>query len=625
MTAQRHVRRFAVTVLVVLLPLLGVVATPAAGATPAAAVPRAAAALKTGMIIGDSISQGYEGDYTWRYRLWQHLNRNNAQLDWVGPWTGTNRMPATPQTGEVHYHDGAYRDGVTFDSAHYSEWGRKMTDAQAAIAGVAPADLDYALVELGFNDLGWWAQDAAGLLTQTGNFIRNLRSKAPNVTILLANVPIRDHLPNNPDLEATIDRYDAALPNLVAQLQSSASPIRLVNLRDNYNNHPPGGDGYDGLHPSPTGEFKIAQQFANALSAVGVGSPMASSEFENPPLLRPNPPSSVQATASPAGIQLTWPHVFGAAAYQLYQEDLTEGGGPKPLPFPVVADSWHVTGLKRGHRYDFEVKSLRGSWSSGGVFSNAVTNNPTTSDGPTSFTVQPSSNSIFISWATPTDPYASTISGYNVYYNDETGNGEVKQVHVADRRTSTTLTGLVSGHRYALAVAAVNPSGEGMLQGAPAAIPGGGTPAVVTGVRATVVDQNNARVSWNAVPGAAGYWIWQSGPTAGAPYERLPLPVTATTVTAGFLAGSSNYSFCIEAVNGTLSSGRSAPVRVTPATGRGDASAPVKDSVRMPRAGSPVPVDPGLLAAIERQAVRRVTTANPAGEFPPGIAQYPSR
>jgi len=33
----------------------------------------AAAALRV-LIVGDSITQGHEGDYTWRYRIWQWFN-----------------------------------------------------------------------------------------------------------------------------------------------------------------------------------------------------------------------------------------------------------------------------------------------------------------------------------------------------------------------------------------------------------------------------------------------------------------------------------------------------------------------------------------------------------------------
>lgn len=41
------------------------------------------------MIVGDSISQGHEGDWTWRYRLWQWVNAQGVPVDFVGPYAGT--------------------------------------------------------------------------------------------------------------------------------------------------------------------------------------------------------------------------------------------------------------------------------------------------------------------------------------------------------------------------------------------------------------------------------------------------------------------------------------------------------------------------------------------------------
>src|SRR5262245_36097935 len=50
--------------------------------------PATAAATTTKvMIVGDSISQGSAGDFTWRYRLWKHLAPRVTGLDFVGPRT----------------------------------------------------------------------------------------------------------------------------------------------------------------------------------------------------------------------------------------------------------------------------------------------------------------------------------------------------------------------------------------------------------------------------------------------------------------------------------------------------------------------------------------------------------
>lgn len=32
------------------------------------------------MVVGDSITQGHEGDWTWRYRLWQWFNDQGVEV-----------------------------------------------------------------------------------------------------------------------------------------------------------------------------------------------------------------------------------------------------------------------------------------------------------------------------------------------------------------------------------------------------------------------------------------------------------------------------------------------------------------------------------------------------------------
>jgi hypothetical protein len=41
------------------------------------------------MVVGDSISQGFEGDFTWRYRLWEWFSSQGLAVDFVGPFIGT--------------------------------------------------------------------------------------------------------------------------------------------------------------------------------------------------------------------------------------------------------------------------------------------------------------------------------------------------------------------------------------------------------------------------------------------------------------------------------------------------------------------------------------------------------
>jgi hypothetical protein len=53
------------------------------------------------MVVGDSISQGGEGDRTWRYRLWEWFKVQDVVVDFVGPFLGTRPQAIAKDAGEV--------------------------------------------------------------------------------------------------------------------------------------------------------------------------------------------------------------------------------------------------------------------------------------------------------------------------------------------------------------------------------------------------------------------------------------------------------------------------------------------------------------------------------------------
>jgi hypothetical protein len=38
------------------------------------------------MIVGDSMTQGAQGDWTWRYRIWEWFQDQSIAVDFVGPY-----------------------------------------------------------------------------------------------------------------------------------------------------------------------------------------------------------------------------------------------------------------------------------------------------------------------------------------------------------------------------------------------------------------------------------------------------------------------------------------------------------------------------------------------------------
>jgi lysophospholipase L1-like esterase len=54
---------------------------------------------------------------------------------------------------------------------------------------VAQYQPDYLLVELGFNDVGWFISDAVGTLQSMSTFISNARAAKPDIAFAIANIP----------------------------------------------------------------------------------------------------------------------------------------------------------------------------------------------------------------------------------------------------------------------------------------------------------------------------------------------------------------------------------------------------------------------------------------------------
>ncbi|NYD59001.1 lysophospholipase L1-like esterase [Nocardioides marinisabuli] len=321
------------------------------------------------MVVGDSISQGLEGDYTWRYRLKKHLTNSGVTSEFVGPWTGTTKLPAAypagwPDVSPAPVHTGAYRPGVSFsDSQHLAQWGWQMAQAKWEIASnVSTYTPDYLLVELGFNDLAWGVSDPAGTVSSLRELIKNARAAKPNIRILVANVPQRSALASQPALPEKILQYNSLLPSALSSLSTSTSPVQLVNLASAYDQSI---DSYDGLHPNVRGEAVIAKAFADRLRGdFGVGNYYGAVPSSLPADLTPAAPETVSVARSGRKLVVSWPHVFGAGGYTLYSRDVTLGESFKAYPYPVGADSWTEKMVPAGHTIAFAVKTERGTYAS---------------------------------------------------------------------------------------------------------------------------------------------------------------------------------------------------------------------------------------------------------------------
>ncbi|KAH7021126.1 SGNH hydrolase-type esterase domain-containing protein [Microdochium trichocladiopsis] len=229
------------------------------------------------MILGDSITHGANGDWTWRYRLWQWLHYNTTlSPEFVGPFKGTFLDDGDPNTEfdtSGKYHAGT--DGVflTTSSGHAAYWGRALAQSKDTVSQwTRDHQPEYLLVMLGFNDLGWFVTDVAGALANTQKFIEEARRAKPDVKFFFANIVDRAFLGGREDLVKNTKEYNQRLPGLLQSMASSRSFVKLVDVNTAYECRPEGcPDAYDGLHPNPHGEYDIALAFSVAMVQAGFG------------------------------------------------------------------------------------------------------------------------------------------------------------------------------------------------------------------------------------------------------------------------------------------------------------------------------------------------------------------
>lgn len=93
-----------------------------------------------GLVVGDSISQGSAGDWTWRYRLAKHLQTVGVDADLVGTWDSLYDV--------VHGTWGSegYLD-PDFDRDHAVVWGGSYRDVGASIGDLVAETRPHVVID----------------------------------------------------------------------------------------------------------------------------------------------------------------------------------------------------------------------------------------------------------------------------------------------------------------------------------------------------------------------------------------------------------------------------------------------------------------------------------------------
>lgn len=149
--------------------------------------------------------------------------------------------------------------GKKFDPDNEGHWGWRadeiLRDMDKWLANYTP---DMVLFHIGTNDC-IQNQDVNSTVSELTQIVTKLRNDNKNVVIFMATL-----IPCNASAQAStnVNNLNTKIKTLAGQLSTQQSPIVLVDQ----NSGIVSSDQYDGIHPGPTGEEKMAQKWFDAIS-----------------------------------------------------------------------------------------------------------------------------------------------------------------------------------------------------------------------------------------------------------------------------------------------------------------------------------------------------------------------
>lgn len=314
------------------------------------------------MIVGDSVTQGSSGDYTWQFRLYEHLLADGVRPTMVGPygWLFNNVTGAAKSYSYADPH---------FEHANDAKWGMALFLEKDVIRHkVATYRPDYLLVLLGLNDLFWHGFSQPVMAENLVSFIAAARAARSHIRLVFGLVPPSIH-EKNPAFAASVASFNKTIVSTARHLSTAASPIAVARDGAGIN---VAADLWDGTHPNANGEVRIAAGFADALASrfhLGHAYPKPYPVLPTGPLVHPK--LTLRPSHTSGQIVLSWTLAPGAGSYFVYLEDVTQGATKftrLPFPLPAAKDPWTAGLLNSGDTYTFKVQGCKGA--DCGAFSN---------------------------------------------------------------------------------------------------------------------------------------------------------------------------------------------------------------------------------------------------------------
>ncbi|KAK5661605.1 hypothetical protein OQA88_9705 [Cercophora sp. LCS_1] len=189
------------------------------------------------MPLGDSIT-----DYgCWRAWLWERFQNEGYDVDLVG--------------GE---RAGENCRGLDFDRDHEGHPGYMAVDIVAKkqlVDWLKKNPADVVTMHLGTNDIFRGNKKTGEILEAYTTLVDVMRGSNPGMRIIVAQIiPL-------PAVDRQVQELNRAIPAWAESKNSSASPIWLVDQWTGFTS----ADLKDGIHPSESGDAKMAERFWPAL------------------------------------------------------------------------------------------------------------------------------------------------------------------------------------------------------------------------------------------------------------------------------------------------------------------------------------------------------------------------